>query len=462
MESGLFPPNDPENPQLWPLYKKIYTSLFGATAFSQGIPIFEAEFFPEAAQSKDPKIANNPIQAIVAFSLYIFGIFFAPILTPHMTERLGRRPTYFAGIILNALFVLGTARARTYASIAVCRFFAGFFGGPIAVLVEGTFADLWSALFTSTYYIFIMASQYFGAAAGAIVGGAIVLEKGDWRWTAYIHMMLAAGALVYGAFMPETFPRTIIRRRARKSHVPDHLPEAPTGTKIRTMARLTVTDPIIMLFSEPLVIIISLFLSLNFGVLFTAFVAVPSTLSAGGFDARQIGLAFFGPFGGAALAGFFVLVIDQITARQARAKYHRNMSIEFRMVPPMLGAVLMPGALFWIGWTTRAGSDFPAAVPIAGVGVYVCGSAMTLLGFISYIFDAYPPQATLSALTIMACTRVVSAGWFVLYVPIAVLNIPSQWVFGIWGIIAITFMPIPFVIYKWGESMRKRSSYTLL
>ena len=85
--------------------------------------------------------------------------------------------------------------------------------------------------------------------------------------------------------------------------------------------------------------------------------------------------------------------------------------------------------------------------------------ALMLIGFISFIFDAYPRQETLSALTALACTRLPSAGWFVLIVPIAVLNIPSQWLFGIWGIIAAVLAPVPFVLFFFGERLRTRSRY---
>jgi len=396
----------------------------------------------------------NPIQAVAAFSLYVFGIILAPIITPHITERVGRKPTYLVSTLLSALFAIGTSRSTTYAAVAVTRFFAGLTGGPIAVLVEGTFADLWSETFTGSYYIFIMMSQYLGAATGAIAGGAIVERTGGWRWTEYLHVILAAAALLYGAAMPETFPRALVRRAARRdNHRPDGLEPAPTGTDIGTMVRLTVTQPLAMLVAEPIVVMLALSLSLNFGVLFTAFVAVPATLSAGGLGPRAIGLAFLGPFAGALTAALIALVLDQAAFRRSSHK------IEHRMLPAMLGALLATAALFWIGWTTRAGVAFPEAVPIAGLSIYVCGSALMLIGFISFIFDAYPRQETLSALTALACTRVLSAGWFVMIVPIAVLNIPSQWLFGIWGILTAVLAPVPFVVLFFGERLRTRSRY---
>jgi len=99
-------------------------------------------------------------------SLYLLGIAFAPIHTPHLAERWGRSVLYLASMVLFSLFILGAGCARNFAALAVCRFFAGFCGGPCLVLIEGTFADIWSADQTNTYYAVLGLASYVGAAAG--------------------------------------------------------------------------------------------------------------------------------------------------------------------------------------------------------------------------------------------------------------------------------------------------------
>ena len=104
--------------------------------------------------------------AILGMSLYIFGISLAPIHTPHFSERFGRTPVYMTSLFGSALFVLGASRGKTFAAVAVCRFFAGLFGGPCLVLIEGTFADIWSPAATNTYYSFLAAAANIGAGLG--------------------------------------------------------------------------------------------------------------------------------------------------------------------------------------------------------------------------------------------------------------------------------------------------------
>jgi MFS transporter, DHA1 family, multidrug resistance protein len=103
-----------------------------------------------------------------SFTIMFLGIAFAPVWVPHATERFGRAPVYLATIPFFALFTLGVSEAKNVSTILVCRFFSGFFGGPSLVLIEGTFADIWSAETTVSYYSVLSLASYTGAAAGKL------------------------------------------------------------------------------------------------------------------------------------------------------------------------------------------------------------------------------------------------------------------------------------------------------
>jgi len=105
--------------------------------------------------------------AVLGFSLPIFGIFFAPIYTPHLSERFGRVPVYFVSLPLFALFTLGSGLAQNFATLAICRLLAGLTGGPIIVLIEGTFADVWEGKgATVSYYSVLTLASFIGTACG--------------------------------------------------------------------------------------------------------------------------------------------------------------------------------------------------------------------------------------------------------------------------------------------------------
>lgn len=391
------------------------SSLFAVTSYSAGIPQVVKEF----------GISQN--HAILGQSVTIFGIIPAPLVTPHISERVGRNPIYFIALTVMSLFIIGASQSQTFGAFLACRFFAGLFGGPLAVNIEGTYADLWPAMYTGTYYSFITCSQYFGAATGAILGGTLVLDA-DWRWTQYMSLIIAAGALLLGIGVPETYPRHIIRQRERKAGVPSSLMPAASGTTLKEMANLTLIRPFIMLFTDPLTALIALYMALNFGITFQWFITVPATLTMlAKFDSRQDGLAFISAIGGTVLAAVSSIIIDQIGARRARGKMAGDVpSIEHRLISSIMGSILLAASVFWVANTAAPAYSF--YIPIVGTAVFVWGSAMCLTGFVGYLFDVYNPQGILSSLTIVAYARLVTAGWLPLVILPLTTNLTAKWV----------------------------------
>ena len=131
-------------------------SAFGITSYTAGI------------SGVGQRFSVTMQVAILGLSLNLLGIAFAPIITPHLSERFGRQAVYLMSLPAFSLFILGASLSRSFAALAACRFFAGFFGGPCLVLIEGTFADVWSANTTVVYYSFLALASFVGAACGKL------------------------------------------------------------------------------------------------------------------------------------------------------------------------------------------------------------------------------------------------------------------------------------------------------
>lgn len=290
-------------------------------------------------------------QAILGMSLYLFGVTFAPIWTPHVTERTGRSLVYLCCLPICGIFLVGAGVSQTFAGVAICRFLAGFAGGPCLVLIEGTFADIWSAETTNTYYAFLGTAAYIGAACGPIAGGYVVIAYG-WRWTQYLSCIVIAAAFLFAIGMPETYQREIPRRRARRAGKPIHQEPAQSGVTVSQMFRVTVLDPIRMIFTEPIVALTSAMLIFNFAVVFQWFITVPVVLTTVyGLGLERAGLAFTTAIVGAILAAACNVLIEQIATGRLMKNREMTMSqgLEYRLVPAMLGQFLVTIALFWIG-----------------------------------------------------------------------------------------------------------------
>ena len=106
------------------------------------------------------------VYAVLGFSIFFIGVATAPIHTPHLAELFGRKYFYLASVFLFSLCILGVGFQQSFRGVLALRFLAGVFGGPCLVLIEGTFADVWSARTTVSYYAMLTLASYLGAAFG--------------------------------------------------------------------------------------------------------------------------------------------------------------------------------------------------------------------------------------------------------------------------------------------------------
>ncbi|KAI1747218.1 MFS general substrate transporter [Xylaria castorea] len=452
-------PMDPDSPMMWPLWKKCYTSfvsfsfafvvLYGTTTYTSAIPDIKTGL------GVSQHVAN------LGFTLPFFGVFFAPIYTPHLTEIFGRRPVYLTSFPLYLLAVVVIGLASNPSTLLAFRFLAGLFGGPCLVLIEGTFADIWSAERTVTYYSFLTLASYWGAAFGPIIGGFVLAARGI-PWLSWVTLLFGTVALAFGCAMPETYGRAILRKRIHYQQSNIKLPDAPSGVTISQMVRLTVFSPLKMFVTEPIVLLASLHLGLNFAVTFQWFISVPAALGmAYGFDVKRAGLAFISALGGSALALASGCLIEALTwSRSKGTKGGNGMgpAIETRLIGAIIGSLLLVASLFWVGYSVDPTISYYA--PIFGTAVYVWGSALVVISYISYLFDAYPPQGTLSALTAAACFRLAAAGIIPIFILDMITNLGGKWAFGTFGVILAAFVFFPIVLFFLGARFRARSSYT--
>ena len=353
--------------------------------------------------------------AILGMSLFFWGVAFAPIITPHLSERFGRQPVYFVALPIFALFILGASRAQSFHALGVCRFFAGFFGGPTLVLIEGSFADVWLADLTVSYYGVLTLASFIGTACGPLIGG-FLFAYGGWRWTQYIVLILALGAYLLGIGMPETYGREILRRRARRAGMKANLPPAQSGVTLGQMALVTIIHPLKMVVSDPITIMTSLYAGFIFATIFQFFIAVPAVLNMlYKSTVQDAGVAFTSAIAGAVVAAMTSMVIELVSRRIVTARMSGgNYPIEYRMLPGILGGIAMAASFFWIGWSAKP--TISSRVPIVGTGFFIWGAASVLTSLISYLFDAYTPVGTLSALTAAACMRIILAGLIPLFI----------------------------------------------
>ena len=327
------------------------------------------------------------------------------------------------------------------------------------MLIEGTFADLWEGKGrTVTYYSFLTLASFWGTGVGPLVGGFVFAAKG-WRWLQWVTLMICLAAYLLGIGVPETYGREIIRQRARKLGMPPKLAPAESGETIGAMARVTIVNPFKMLFTDPITIGISLYLGFNFAVLFSFFISIPVVLfSTYAFTIQQVGIAFTAALVGALLAAFTSIALDSISFRLfCKDSSHGVPALEYRLLPAMVGGFGVVASLYWIAWTADPKHNFLS--PIFGTLLYVWSNMSILISAISYLFDAYPPRGTLSALTVVACFRLALAGVMPLVIIQMILGLTGGWAYSLFGFIAVAMVSLPWLLFKFGPTLRANSKY---
>ena len=115
--------------------------------------------------------------------------------------------------------------------------------------------------------------------------------------------------------------------------------------------RISIGRPIHMLLVEPIVLPTATMAGLTQAIVFVFYVAYPLIFQRlYGFTTRQVGYSFSPLLVGNFLAIAIMGITDKRIYQVAKAKAEQSGSLvlpELRLVPAMVGSILMPISLFW-------------------------------------------------------------------------------------------------------------------
>jgi multidrug resistance protein len=198
---------------------------------------------------------------------------FAPL-----SEILGRRIIYGTTLFIAVLFTIPGAVSKNITTLLVARAIDGIaFSAPMT-LVGGTLADLWRTEERGVPMAAFSAAPFIGPAVGPLVGGFLSDNLG-WRWLYWIQVILSGAVWFFITFtVPETYAPTLLARRAkklRKSTGDDkYVTEQDLDMRpFLERLRLFLFRPFQLLFLEPIVFFISVYMSVLYGLLYMFFVA---------------------------------------------------------------------------------------------------------------------------------------------------------------------------------------------
>lgn len=315
------------------------------------------------------------------------------------------------------------------------------------------------------------------------MGAFIVVRKG-WRWTQWTMLFFCAvNLLLIVPFGREPFHAIAKRRRARTlgRHVE---PSPPFGARLRLFLTITILRPIHMMFTEPIVGLVCLYISTAFATLYTFFAAVPYIFqTVYDFTLEQTGLVFLSVVVGCLLGTLTIILCDVTLYRRQIPRHPPHMiPPEYRLYPAMIGSLGLPAALFWLAWTARG--DVSWASPALALVPFSWGNLCVFISMLQFCVDSYMGTVVASATSANSLSRYGLGGAFPLFAlqsessPLVIrtscdtsgfadvleqhkvytkLGIP--WATSLLGFISLVLLPVPWIFFKYGKKIRAMSHY---
>jgi len=305
-------------------------------------------------------------------------------------------------------------------------------------------------------------APFLGPSIGPIVGGFLGEAEG-WRWVEGL-MAIFTGVLwiACSLYVPETYAPVLLRKRAAKlsqmtGKVYVSKVDAYNKQTKAEQVKTALLRPWILLLTEPIVLLTSIYIAIIYGTLYLLFAAFPIVFQLNrGWTPGISGLAFCGVAVGMIGAVGYVIVDNRRYNRVADRSPGGVAPPEARLPLACVGSVLLPVGLFWFAWTN--GPEVHWVVPIVASGFFAAGLVMVFLSLMGYLIDSYVVFAA-SVLAANSVLRSLFGAAFPLFATEMYKNLGIHWASTVPAFLALACVPFPFLFYKYGDKIRMRCKY---
>ncbi|KAJ9494764.1 hypothetical protein H2202_009840 [Exophiala xenobiotica] len=428
-------PDDPQNPKNWSKARKWkITAAMGGMTF------------------------------VVTFASSVFGFVFGPIFFGPASEVFGRRIPLFSGYLCFAIFQIPVAVAQNVETIMLGRFFGGFAASSPLAVIGGALADIWNPIDRAYGVCIFAAAAFSGPVAGPIIGGFVTQSYLGWRWTAWITMIMAAlfGCIGY-LVIPETSAAKILQTKAKKLRYETknwalHAKADESPVNAKTLIFVYLVRPFIMIFQEPILALVTAYMSFIYGILYLFFESLKFPISfqeERGWNEGVGSLPFASFIVGIAMGTGLIAYSTRTNFTKAFEKHGRPIPEE-RLPPMIVGAAVLPVGLFWFAWTSDPHITWvPQVLSVALLGM---GCLVTFWQGMNYIIDCYGFYSN-SAIAVNTFVRSIAAAGFPLFAPAMYHHLGTAWSTSLLAFLCVAFFPTPILFYKYGAKIRQKSRF---
>ncbi|KAG4434633.1 hypothetical protein IFR05_009897 [Cadophora sp. M221] len=452
---------DPENPYNWSLIQKLVITVIGIlvtinSTLGSSLPSNEISYITNTFGIKNKSVKILPM------SIYLVGYIFGPILFAPLSELYGRRWITIGTFSLFTLSTMGAALAPNWSSLLIFRLLAGIGASAPISVVGGIYADIYESPIARGRSVAVFFTTIgFGPLMAPIIAGCSAPTIG-WRWSFWIVLIIAGVSFIGLIFLPETYGPRLLGNRAKRLRQSGINPNIFGPLEIesrgwRDLLQGKTLLPLRMLFTEPIVTVVCLYLAILYGMFYMYFGAYPIIFEGiYGMSSCKSG-AMFLPIGAGDLVAIALGALYDYYHDRYRANDRSPIRAEevFRLPPACIGGPITLISIFWLGWTAR--TEVSWAVPFASGFIYGVGAQLIFIGLLNYLADAYTIYAA-SAFAASSCSRSVFGALLPLGVTKMYASLGVAWATSTLGFAILLMSLMPFVLIKYGPYLRSRST----
>ncbi|KDN53529.1 putative mfs-multidrug-resistance transporter [Tilletiaria anomala UBC 951] len=454
--------DDSENPKNWSRAYRWYL-----TALS-GVLVLNSTFTSSAPSGilamleKDLHMSQEV--ATLTIAIFVAGYCLGPLVWGPLSERKGRYPCFIIALTAYTAFNIGCALSKNTASMLVFRFLAGSFASSPLTTSGGIIADVWDAKTRGLALSLFSLAPFAGPALGPIVSGAISVTDTNWRWLFWVCTIFSGVCCIVTAVtLRETYAPIILVRKARRirKETGSEKYVAPlelAPLKAKDLLHATLLKPFAMLFMEPMLLALTVYLSFVYGIVYLLFEAFPFVFQGVyGFNSLVSGLMFLPFFLGGVVGTILYAVIENPRyVRMADQARNGRVAPEQRLLIVMIAGPALAISFFWFGWTSYRSISFWC--PMMAGALLGFSILFIFLGLFNYIVDAYIANAASALAANTVCRSAFGVG-FPMFAAQMYTRLNQHWASTLLGCIGVLLAPVPFVLYAYGPKLRAMSKH---
>lgn len=316
------------------------------------VAAYTSAVFPATAIGAKEEFGFSHEVSALGTTLYVLGFAAGPTFWGPGSEILGRRIPLLVGIFGFSVFTIASATTKDLQSLMITRFFSGFFAASPVSLVPASLSDLFDNVQRGAAIGMYTMAVFIGPFTSSFIGGFTTSSLG-WRFTLYIPAFFGFLFFVlHLKFGCETYAPKIlstkaaeIRRQTQNWGI--HARQDELEIDFRELVRKNLARPVRMLITEPILFLLTLYMSFIYGLAYALLQAYPVVFSqVYGMATGVNGLPFISLIIGLISGTALVLCLQRSYAQKVKA--NNNIAVpEWRLMPCMIGGVMFAVGIFW-------------------------------------------------------------------------------------------------------------------